>query len=75
MLDVEVDEAEVIVLEGARRPRGLGRRRQAPEAEIVRANLCRGQIGLVYVIVALRGDGRFVQVMIDAPSGKIVWSR
>ena len=50
-------------------------RRQAPEAEIVRANLCRGQIGLVYVIVALRGDGRFVQVMIDAPSGKIVWSR
>ncbi len=50
-------------------------RREAPGADIVRANLCRGQIGLVYVIVALRGDGRFLQVMIDAPSGKIVWSR
>jgi uncharacterized membrane protein YkoI len=50
-------------------------RKEAPEAEIVRANLCRGQIGLVYVIVALRSDGRFVQLMIDAPSGKIVWSR
>jgi len=50
-------------------------RRQAPGADIVRANLCRGQIGLVYFIVALRGDGRFVRVMVDAPSGKIVWSR
>lgn len=50
-------------------------RREAPGADIVRANLCRGQIGLVYFIVALKGDGRFVQVMIDAPSGKVVWSR
>ena len=50
-------------------------RKEAPGADIVRANLCRGQIGLVYHIVALRGDGRFLQVMIDAPSGKIVWSR
>src|SRR3712207_4313558 len=49
-------------------------RREAPDAEIVRANLCRGEIGLVYFIVALRGDGRFVRLMIDAPSGKIVWS-
>jgi uncharacterized membrane protein YkoI len=46
-------------------------RRQLPDAEVVRANLCRDDNALVYVIMALRKDGRIVQVMIDAPSGRI----
>jgi uncharacterized membrane protein YkoI len=46
-------------------------RRQVPNADVVRADLCRGEDALVYVIVALRKDGRVVQVMIDAPSGRV----
>jgi uncharacterized membrane protein YkoI len=46
-------------------------RRQVPNADVVRANLCRSDNALVYVIVALRRDGRVVQVMIDAPSGRV----
>ncbi len=46
-------------------------RRQVPNADVVRANLCHGENALVYVIVALRKDGRIVQVMIDAPSGRV----
>ncbi len=45
--------------------------RQVPNADVVRANLCRSDNTLVYVIMALRKDGRVVQVMIDAPSGRI----
>jgi uncharacterized membrane protein YkoI len=39
--------------------------------DVLRASLCRDGQGLVYVIVALRKDGRVVQVTIDAPSGKL----
>ena len=46
-------------------------RRTVPGADVVRANLCRSGDGLVYVITALRKDGRVVQVMIDAPSGRV----
>jgi uncharacterized membrane protein YkoI len=46
-------------------------KRQVPNADVVRANLCRSDNALVYVIMALRSDGRVVQVMIDAPSGRI----
>ena len=46
-------------------------RRQVPNADVVRANLCRSPGGLVYVIMALRRDGRVVQVMIDGPSGRV----
>ena len=45
-------------------------RRAVPGADVVRANLCRGEQGLVYVIGALRRDGRLLQVTIDAPTGK-----
>jgi uncharacterized membrane protein YkoI len=45
--------------------------REVPNADVVRANLCHGDTALVYVIVALRKDGRVVQVMIDAPSGRV----
>jgi uncharacterized membrane protein YkoI len=46
-------------------------RRQVPNADVVRANLCRSDNVLVYVIMALRRDGRVVQVMIDGPSGRV----
>ena len=46
-------------------------RRQVPNADVVRANLCRSGGGLVYVIMALRKDGRVVQVMIDGSSGRV----
>lgn len=46
-------------------------RRQVPNADVVRANLCRSDNVLVYVIVALRKDGRVVQVMIDGSSGQV----
>jgi uncharacterized membrane protein YkoI len=46
-------------------------RQQVPNADVVRANLCRNQNALVYVIVALRPDGRIVHVTIDGPSGRV----
>ena len=45
--------------------------RQVPNADVVRANLCRSDNTLVYVIMALGKDGRLIQVMIDAPTGRI----
>ena len=44
--------------------------REMPEV-VVRANLCWNDKSLVYVIVALRKDGRVVHVMIDGPSGRV----
>jgi hypothetical protein len=46
-------------------------RQAAPKADVVRANLCRRGEALVYVIMALGRDGRFVRVKIDAASGKV----
>jgi hypothetical protein len=46
-------------------------RHAVPGADIVRANLCRVDSRLLYVIRALRRDGRFVHVTIDAASGKV----
>ena len=46
-------------------------RRQVPNADVVRANLCRNSETLVYVIMALQKDGRVVQVMIDGSSGRV----
>ena len=42
-----------------------------PRGDVVRANLCRHNEALVYVIVSLRKDGRFAYVTIDAASGKV----
>lgn len=42
-----------------------------PRAEIQRATLCKQEAGLVYVLTALRRDGQFVQVMVDAQSGQV----
>ncbi len=40
--------------------------------EAVRARLCKGEAGLVYVITALKRDGKVIRVIVDAPSGKII---
>ena len=45
--------------------------RQMPHADVVRANLCRSDNMLVYVIMALGKDGRLIEVMIDAPTGRV----
>ncbi len=42
-----------------------------PRAEIQRASLCRHDDKLVYRLTALRRDGQFVQVTVDAQSGQI----
>ena len=46
-------------------------RRQFPNADVLRANLCRSEDDLVYVIMALQKNGRIVQVTIDGPSGRV----
>jgi len=42
-----------------------------PRAEIQRAQLCRHAEGLVYMLTALRRDGRFVHVVVDAKTGAV----
>ena len=43
-----------------------------PKAEIVRANLCRTEDQrFVYLLTALRRDGHFVHVTVNAESGKV----
>ncbi|GJD49217.1 hypothetical protein OPKNFCMD_1947 [Methylobacterium crusticola] len=46
-------------------------RAAVPRADIVRANLCRRDEVLVYMLTALRKDGQFVHVMVDARSGQV----
>jgi len=46
-------------------------RRQVPNADVVRASLCRSSDALVYVIMALKKDGRIVQVTIDGSTGRV----
>ena len=46
-------------------------RRTVQGADLLRAALCRDGGDLIYLIVALRQDGRVVQVTIDASSGKV----
>lgn len=49
----------------------IAARRQVPNADVVRASLCRSSNVLVYVIMVLQKDGRIVQVMIDGSSGRV----
>ena len=46
-------------------------RQQVPDSDVVRANLCRLDDALVYIIMALQKDGRLVQITIDGPSGRV----
>jgi uncharacterized membrane protein YkoI len=47
-------------------------RRNIENADVVKAELCQRGSEFVYVIVALKKDGRAVQVLINPESGKIV---
>jgi uncharacterized membrane protein YkoI len=42
-----------------------------PRAEIQRASLCRHEDRLVYMLTALRRDGHFVHVIVDARTGSV----
>ena len=42
-----------------------------PRADIQRASLCRHEDGLVYMLTALRRDGHFVHVIVDARTGTV----
>lgn len=42
-----------------------------PRADIQRASLCRHEDGLVYMLTALRRDGHFVHVVVDAKTGQV----
>ena len=46
-------------------------RQIVPRAEIQRTSLCRHEEGLVYLLTALRRDGQFLHVMVDAQSGQV----
>lgn len=46
-------------------------RREVPNSDVLRANLCRSEDALVYIIMALKKDGRIVQVTIDGQSGRV----
>ncbi|GJE17617.1 PepSY domain-containing protein [Methylobacterium marchantiae] len=43
-----------------------------PRAEIQRARLCRHEDGLAYLLTALRRDGQFVHVLVDATTGRVI---
>ncbi len=43
-----------------------------PRAEIQRARLCRHEDGLAYLLTALRRDGQFVHVLVDAATGRVI---
>lgn len=49
----------------AARPGRLGKRLPG---KVLRMDLCRGGAGLVWVVTMLRGDGRVVEVVVDAQS-------
>ena len=42
-----------------------------PRAEIQRATLCKREQGLVYLMTTLSRDGHFIQVAVDAKSGRV----
>lgn len=46
-------------------------RQAASGSDVTRAQLCRKGDVLVYIMVVLRSDGRFVEVTVDAASGRV----
>jgi uncharacterized membrane protein YkoI len=42
---------------------------------VVRARLCRGQEGLVYVLTVLAHDGKVARIVVDARKGTLVGER
>lgn len=53
----------------------LEARKAVPQSDIMRASLCPTPGGLIYLLLALRGDGRLFYVTIDGASGKVVGLR
>jgi len=50
----------------------LTARQLIPGADVMRGGLCHEGETLVYRFLVLRKDGRFIQVTIDGPSGKVL---
>ncbi len=42
-----------------------------PGSDILRANLCKRNGGLIYLIVALRADGKVIHVTVGGASGRV----
>ncbi len=42
-----------------------------PGSDVMRARLCQNGNRLVYILMVLRRDGRFVEVAVDAASGRL----
>jgi uncharacterized membrane protein YkoI len=47
----------------------------AHKGEVVRARLCHGQNGLVYLLTLLARDGKVTHVAVDAGSGRLAGGR
>jgi uncharacterized membrane protein YkoI len=43
--------------------------------ELIKASLCRGENGLVYVLTVLSRDGKVTRTRVEATSGKVVEAR
>ena len=50
----------------------LTARQLLPGADVMRGGLCREGGTLIYRFLVLRKDGRFIQVTIEGPSGKVL---
>ena len=69
-----ISHGEAVTLATAiRSARGSVRGRGA--REVVRARLCRGDDGLVYLLTLLTRDGKVTHTTVDATSGKVVDAR
>jgi uncharacterized membrane protein YkoI len=53
----------------------LGVARQAVRGEVIKARLCQGPKGLVYVLTLLGRDGKVTRARVDATSGKLAETR
>ena len=64
------ETGQVITLAAAMR---LAKKRMP--GSVVRARLCRGKEGLVYVLTILARDGKVARLTVDAAKGKLVGKR
>ncbi|MEN3930432.1 hypothetical protein WJT86_05055 [Microvirga sp. W0021] len=46
-------------------------RKKVPNADVVRADLCKQENSFIYVIVALNKEGRAMHVLVSPESGKV----
>lgn len=67
MREVVAGREVVAPLQAVRAARGL-----APRSEVLRAVLCPNEKGMIYLITLLDGQGRIMQVTVEAASGKVM---